>query len=152
SGPSSFRPLQSSSMLLQTSGDGITTGASQNVPVPWALQARMPPRLQAPTPLLTHDMPTLKPSSMLPSQLSSSPLQISGGRAHPQGMPHRLGGKPSSTWPSQSSSMQLHVSTAQWRAPVPSLLSGSIGSFERGHILLTPSSIWPLQLSSMPLQ
>ena len=49
--------------------------------------------------------------------------------------------------------MQLHVSTAQWRAPVPSMLSGSFGLLGMAtvHMFDTPSSIRPLQLSSLPL-
>src|SRR5438477_3135808 len=52
SGPLSTMPSQLSSMLLQISALGVTTGASQTVPVPAALHARRPPRLHAPTPLL----------------------------------------------------------------------------------------------------
>src|SRR5450432_643723 len=150
--PLSTLPSQSSSMLLQLSTPGGTTGASQKVPLPSALHARMPPRLQAPTPVLTHEAPTMKPSSMLPSQLLSRPSHFSVGTAQPQGPPQALGGKPSSTVPLQLSSLQLQDSMAQWAAAAPLRLSASFGSFERAHMLLTPSSIWPLQLSSLPLQ
>ena len=125
--PSSIWPLQLSSMPLQTSGCGVTVGASQNVPVPSALQARMPPRRQAPTPLLEHDAPTLKPSSMSPSQSLSRPSQISVGTAQPQGWPQALGGRPSSIWPLQLSSRQLQVSTAQCRAAPPFCATHVVG-------------------------
>src|SRR5205823_1702207 len=113
SGPSSTCPSQLSSTLLHTSCDGVTTGASQNVPLPVVLQAVMPVRWQAPLRPLLHAMPTLKPSSMSPSQLSSSPSQISIGTAQPQPWPQALGFSPSSIWPLQLSSRQLQVSTAQ---------------------------------------
>src|ERR1051325_6175231 len=99
--PSSIWPLQLSSMPLQTSGCGVTVGASQNVPVLSGLQARMPPRRQAPTPLLKQDAPTMKPSSMSPLQLLSRPSHSSVGTAQPQGWPQALGGRPSSIWPLQ---------------------------------------------------
>ena len=83
--PSSVMPSQSSSRPLQTSVCGGTVGASQNVPVLSARQARMPPRRQTPTPLLLHDAPTMKPSSMSPSQSLSRPSQSSVGTAQPQG-------------------------------------------------------------------
>src|SRR5688572_12580086 len=152
--PSSIMPSQSSSSPLHTSVCGGTVGASQNVPLWSGRHARMPPRAQMPTPLFMHDAPTMKPSSMSPSQSLSRPSQRSGGRAQPQGWPQALGGKPSSTVPSQSSSMQLHASTAQWRAAVPSRLSGSLGLLGMAtvHMFDTPSSISPLQLSSTPLQ
>src|SRR6185369_2268921 len=169
--PSSICPLQLSSRPLQTSVCGITVGASQKVPEPSALQARMPPRRQMPTPLLKHDAPTLKPSSMSPSQSLSRPSQISVGTAQPQAPPHAFGGRPSSIWPLQLSSRQLQDSTAQWRAAPPfcaSTLSGSVELFgamvkvpQAGMPLAathirqafdTPSSIWPSQLSSTPLQ
>src|SRR5580698_5119582 len=108
------------------------------------------------------------PLSMMPSQLSSSPLQISTGTAQPQGPPQALTGSPSSTWPLQLSSRQLQVSTAQCLAAVPLRLSGSLGllglmtkvpqaamvfpGVHRLQAFETPSSMRPLQLSSMPLQ
>jgi hypothetical protein len=107
-----------------------------------------------PTPLFMHDAPTMKPSSMSPSQSLSRPSQRSGGSAQPQGWPQALGGKPSSTVPSQSSSMQLHASTAQWRAARPEQVVGVVGIVGHGdhaHMFDTPSSISPLQLSSRPL-
>src|SRR5580704_9102709 len=67
------------------------------------------------------------PLSMIPSQLSSSPLQISLGTAQPHGLPQALSGSPSSTCPLQLSSRQLQVSTAQCLAAVPRRLSGSLG-------------------------
>src|SRR6187551_1143094 len=146
--PSSIMPSQSSSRPLQTSVCGGTVGASQNVPLMSARQARIPPRAQMPTPLFMHDAPTMKPSSMSPSQSLSRPSHFSVGSAQPQGCPQALGGKPSSTVPSQSSSMQLHVSIAQWRAAVPNTLSGSVGLFGMAtvHMFDTPSSMRPLQL------
>ena len=139
--------------------------------MPSGLQARMPPRRQMPTPLLKHDAPTMKPSSMSPSQSLSRPSQISVGTAQPQGWPQALGGRPSSIWPLQLSSWQLQASTAQCLAAPPFCavtLSGSVELFgaivklpQAGmplpavHIRQafdTPSSIWPLQLSSTPLQ
>src|ERR1700690_820578 len=89
---------------------------------------------------------------MLPSQLFSGPAQPPAGTAQPQGPPQAFVGRPSSTSPLQLSSLQLHDSTAQWAAAAPSLLSASVGSLDRGHMLLTPSSMSPLQLSSTPLQ
>src|SRR5262249_57713711 len=50
------------------------------------------------------------------------------------------------------SSWQLQVSTAQCFAPAPRRLSALAGSFDTGHMLLTPSSICPLQLLSLPSQ
>src|SRR6476619_3021611 len=83
--PSSVMPLQLSSMPLQISVWGVTVGASQNVPVLSGRQARMPPRRQAPTPLLKQEAPTMKPSSMSPSQSLSRPSQTSVGSAQPHG-------------------------------------------------------------------
>ena len=145
---------QSSSRPLQTSVCGVTVGVSQNVPMPLALQARMPSRRQMPTPVPVHDAPTMKPSSMSPSQSLSRPSQRSVGTAQPHAWPQALRGKPSSTWPSQSSSMQLQLSTAQWRPAAPSRLSGSSRLFGLAttHMFDTPSSIRSLQLSSRPLQ
>src|SRR3954471_21998894 len=169
--PSSIWPLQLSSRPLQTSVCGVTVGASQNVPVLSARQARMPPRRQMPTPLLKHDAPTMKPSSMSPLQLLSRPSQSSVGTAQPHGWPQALGGNPSSTCPLQLSSWQLQASTAQCLAAPPfcaATLSGSV--WTSGAIVKlpqaamplpavhnrqafdTPSSICPLQLSSRPLQ
>src|SRR5450432_2921113 len=153
--PSSTCPLQLSSMPLQTSGCGVMIGASQVVSVPLALQTSSPFRLQAPTRPLLHFVPTAPvgqlPLSTMPSQLSSRPLHTSAGTAQPQGPPQALGGRPSSIWPLQLSSRQLQVSTAQCFAAVPSRLSGSLGLFDTGHWLDTPSSMRPLQLSSLPL-
>ena len=64
--------------------------------------------------------------SMIPSQLSSSPLHFSVGTAQPQGPPQALTGNPSSTCPLQLSSRQLQVSIAQCLAPAPRRLSGSV--------------------------
>ncbi len=172
--PSSFIASQSSSMPLQTSGIGIPAGASQTVPVPAGLQIRMPPRRQAPTPLLVHDAPTLKPSSMSPSQSLSRPSQSSVGTGHPPGWPQALGGKPSSTRPLQLSSRQFFASTAQCFAGSAGfafcaltlsgslMLSGAIVKLPQAAMPLpvvhsrqafdTSSSISPLQLSSTPLQ
>jgi hypothetical protein len=64
---------------------GGTGGASQNVPVLSGRQERMPPRRQMPTPLLKQEAPTMKSSSMSPSQSLSRPSHSSVGTAQPQG-------------------------------------------------------------------
>ncbi len=157
---------------MQTSCCAVTVGALQTVSVPAALQTRIPSRLQAPVRPLLHLAPTGPVGqgalSMMPSQLSSSPLHVSAGTAQPQGPPQALTFSPSSTFPLQLSSRQLQVSTAQCLAAAPRRLSGSAGllglmtklpqlglvfpGVQVRHWLETPSSIWPLQLSSLPLQ
>src|SRR5262249_16391302 len=69
-GLSSTRPLQSSSMLLHSSGVGVPATAL-HVGTPPAAQIITPERRQAPTPT-EHDWPTSTGlSSIVPLQLSS---------------------------------------------------------------------------------
>src|SRR5262249_26839696 len=77
SGRLSMTPSQSSSSPLQTSVTPVTTGASQTVLLPSALQTKWPVVWQRPMPR-SHGMPRFaKPLSMTPSQSSSCPLQSS---------------------------------------------------------------------------
>ena len=70
-------PLQSSSMLLQTSGVGTPALTEQTVPLPSPVQMIEPVRAQEPEPAV-HELPRpVKPSSVAPLQLSSRPLQSS---------------------------------------------------------------------------
>src|SRR5947207_9866837 len=120
------------------------------------MQATLPgQRLAHLAPTGSEAAASVMPSSIRPLQSSSMPLHASGSGGHASGRPHALAGQPSSMTPSQLLSLQSpHTSTAQCLAPVPSRLSGSFGSLglATAHLLLTPSSIRPLQLSSMPLQ
>src|SRR5207244_11436270 len=110
-----------------------------------------PRRRQAPVSPLSQAAPTSKPSSTSPSQSLSMPSHTSVGIGQPAPCPHAFNGNPSSIIPLQLSSLQLAVSTAQWSAAAPSLLSASLGSvLLYGQRFDTPSSIWPLQLSSLP--
>src|SRR5512133_1475299 len=69
-------PSQSSSIALpQTSGKTDPVIALQTT-APMRLQVKLPVAWQAPRPAV-QGPPTLKPSSLVPSQLSSMPLQIS---------------------------------------------------------------------------
>jgi hypothetical protein len=69
-------PSQSSSMPLQLSGSGLPGAAEHSVPFSLAAQRTNPLRAHAPKPA-EHVSPMSKPSSMVPSQLSSFPLQRS---------------------------------------------------------------------------
>src|SRR5450432_1025355 len=160
-------PSQLSSMPLQTSVFGMLTTLQTSLP---ATQT-MVPAWQAPSPLpQASPTPGKVPSSIWPLQLSSLPLQTSicgvpAGASQVVSVPLALQTRtpsrlqepiwpllhlvptaplaqlPLSTRPSQSSSRPLQIS------------GGSLPPQGPPHLLgFRPSSIWPLQLSSIQLQ
>src|SRR5215471_7871322 len=81
--PLSITPSQSSSTPLQSSVCGLPAVAEHVVPVPAESHLITPNRWQPPWPAL-HGLPRFaKPSSVLPSQSSSRPLQISAAGVLP---------------------------------------------------------------------
>jgi hypothetical protein len=131
--PSSMRPSQSSSSPSQTSkASGAPAKASQRVPAPLARQIWRPSRAQMPWPTVQMAL-TWKPSSAVPSQSSSSPLQRSslGSTGAPRGWQRA----------SPSASQMMRPGWAQ--RPWPSSQSAPT---------LRPSSGRPSQSLSMPSQ
>ena len=109
-----------------------------------------------PTPLLRAGAPpTLKPSSTSPSQSLSSPSQILGGDGAAAGLPQAFGGE---ALVDRAVAVVVHavagLDGAVLGRPSPACCRGRSGLFgaATGHMFDTPSSIRPLQLSSLPLQ
>jgi len=178
SNPSSTSPSPSSSTPLQTSVDGVQVPhahAEEHVRVPvWSSTVQLP----------TLPWQHAKPLSHVPSQSSSTPLQISaGGVQSPQTheaeqafvplVPHEVVHEfvlplqqpiPSSHIPSQSSSMPLQVSAGGLQSPPDGSWQRSVHSPDPcvPHEVVQPtvsppaqgkpSSSVPLQSSSAPLQ
>jgi hypothetical protein len=173
---SSMRPSQSSSTPLQPSGGG-THAPSVHV----ASQVRLPVEPQLVMQLVELPRAQPKPSSTLPSQSSSAPLQVSAGGTHApteQSSPHarvpvepqlvvqlelvpRTHANTSSGAPLQSSSTPLHVSGGGEQTPHEQLVPQTRVPVVPHVVVQSPmlprqhvnaSSHCALQSSSIPLQ